>query len=130
MTARFTFMTGRHATSPVQAPSQPTNELPLLAVAVRVTVTPLVNWAEQPVAAATPLVIVQLIPAGLEVTVPLPVPPPEMVRALTVVAAALLRSLSRAGSSQAWSRTSDAAAAVTSAAETVSERVVGIGGSG
>src|SRR6185436_3704955 len=80
--------------------------------------------------AATPLVIVQLMPAGLEVTVPLPVPPPEMVRALTVVAAAVLRSLSRAGSSQAWSRTSAAAAAVTSAAETVRERLDGMGGSG
>ena len=87
------------------------------------------NWAVQPVAAATPLVIVQLIPAGLEVTVPLPVPPPEMVRALTVVAAALLRSLSRRDLG-GRGRTSDAAAAVTSAAETVSERVFGIGGSG
>jgi hypothetical protein len=38
-----------------------------------------VNWALQPEAAATPAVMVQLIPAGLEVTTPFPVPLPVMV---------------------------------------------------
>jgi hypothetical protein len=53
-------------TDPVQAPPQPTKEEPDAGVAVRVTSVPLLKLAEQ----AVP----QLTPAGVELTVPLPVP--------------------------------------------------------
>ena len=51
---------------PTQAPDQPANVDPTSAAAVSVTVAPLPKLAEQ--------VVPQLIPAGLDVTVPLPVP--------------------------------------------------------
>src|ERR1051325_7117846 len=51
---------------PVQAPLQPANVEPLAAAAVRVTEVPLAKLALH--------VLPQLIPAGDEVTVPVPVP--------------------------------------------------------
>jgi hypothetical protein len=62
------------------APRYPTNTEPP-AEAVDVSNTPLgaaacENVAEQPVVPATPFVIVQLIPAGVLPTVPLPLPRP------------------------------------------------------
>ena len=55
-------------TVPVEqpAPLQPTNVEPVAAVAVRVTIVPLLKLAEQ--------VLPQLIPLGELLTVPLPVP--------------------------------------------------------
>jgi hypothetical protein len=51
---------------PLHAPDQPENVEPVAAVAVRVTLVPDAKEAEQ--------VAPQLIPAGLDVTVPDPVP--------------------------------------------------------
>ena len=51
---------------PVQAPLQPAKVEPAAAVAVRVTTVPLVKFAVH--------VLGQLIPAGLLLTVPVPVP--------------------------------------------------------
>ena len=53
-------------TTPLVQPVQPPKVEPLAGVAVNVTVVPLLYKAEQ--------VLPQLIPAGLLVTVPLPVP--------------------------------------------------------
>jgi hypothetical protein len=50
----------------VQAPDQPTNSEPASATAERVTTVPSGNWLEQ--------VAPQVIPAGAEVTVPVPAP--------------------------------------------------------
>lgn len=55
-----------HAPVPVQAPDQPTNVEPELAVAVRLTDVPLAKLALH--------IDPQLIPEGLLVTVPVPVP--------------------------------------------------------
>lgn len=55
-----------HVPVPVQAPDQPEKVEPASAVAVRVTEAPLVNEAEQ--------VAPQLIPARLDITVPVSVP--------------------------------------------------------
>jgi hypothetical protein len=66
----------RQVPVPEHGPNQPRNECPLFGLAVRVTVTPSLNFAEHPVAATTPRVMVQLIPDGLEVTTPSPVPLP------------------------------------------------------
>ncbi|HET7229072.1 MAG TPA: hypothetical protein VFJ16_03685 [Longimicrobium sp.] len=64
---------------PVQAPDHPANVLPpLAAVGVNVTSVPALNDAAQ-VPLALPPLMVQLIPPGLDVTVPLPVPPPVTV---------------------------------------------------
>jgi len=79
-TVRAEFITTLQVPVPVQAPPQPTNEWPLAELAVRVTVTPWLNKAVQPVVPAVPAVMVQLIPAGLDLTTPLPVPRPEIVR--------------------------------------------------
>jgi hypothetical protein len=54
------------ACTPEQAPDQPAKLLPALGVAVRVTVVPLVKLALQ--------LAPQLMPAGLELTVPVPEP--------------------------------------------------------
>ena len=78
---------------PVQVRNQPLNACPAFGVAVRVTLTPRVNAALHPVAAATPLVTVQLMPAGLDLTVPSPVPLPMMVRVLVTSAAAASTSV-------------------------------------
>ena len=51
---------------PEHAPAQPANVLPLEGVSVSVTTVPLGKFALQ--------LVVQLIPAGLLVTVPVPVP--------------------------------------------------------
>src|SRR5512142_1627456 len=60
---------------PEQAPVQPAN-VPLPAgVAVNVTRLPAAKFAAQ-LPDASPLVTVQLIPAGLELMLPLPVPEP------------------------------------------------------
>ena len=53
-------------------------KVPLVAAAVSVTGVPLAKVAVHPVAPRAPAVIVHEIPDGLDVTVPLPVPPPEM----------------------------------------------------
>ena len=66
--------------APAHAPLQPLNELPAAAVAVSVTDVPDVYDALHPVVAAVPFVTVQLMPAGADVTVPLPLPPPVMLR--------------------------------------------------
>jgi hypothetical protein len=55
-----------HALVPVHAPDQPANVDPLAAVGVSVTAVPLLKVALQ--------VCPQLMPAGLLVTVPVPVP--------------------------------------------------------
>ena len=55
-----------HLPVPVQAPDQPANVEPVLAVAVSVTSVPLANVALH--------VDAQLMPEGLLVTVPAPVP--------------------------------------------------------
>jgi hypothetical protein len=51
---------------PEQAPPQLTNDEPAAAAAFKATEVPASNWCEQ--------VAPQLMPAGVEVTVPLPVP--------------------------------------------------------
>ena len=66
-----------HVPVPVQAPLQPVN-VPLVGEAVNVTGVPLANGNEH-VPLVAPAVTVQLIPAGLDVTVPLPVPLPATV---------------------------------------------------
>ena len=57
-----------------------------------------------PVAAATPTVMAQLIPAGLEVTTPLPEPLPETVRAFLMVVTAGSSPVGSGVSRQAWRR--------------------------
>ncbi len=65
--------TTAHPPVPVQAPLQPVKVEPVAAVALRPTLVPLVKLALQ--------VAPQLIPAGLEATVPVPVPALATVRA-------------------------------------------------
>jgi phage tail protein X len=65
-------MTTEHAPVPVQAPLQPAKAEPVVALAVSVTVTPTPKFAVQ--------VLGQVIPAGLLVTLPLPVPANVTVR--------------------------------------------------
>ncbi len=60
-----------HAAVPVQAPDHPAKVEPVDGVAVRLTVVPLSKLAEQ--------VEPQLIPAGLLVTVPFPLPDSDTV---------------------------------------------------
>jgi hypothetical protein len=55
-----------HAPVPVQAPDQPANDEPVLAVAVSVTSVPLAKLALH--------IVPQLMPDGLLMTVPVPVP--------------------------------------------------------
>ncbi len=62
-----------HVPVPVQAPPQPVNAIPASGAAVRITGVPAVNENEH--------VAPQLIPAGLLVTVPVPVPNFETVSA-------------------------------------------------
>jgi len=66
VTARAALIVTLQAPVPVQAPLQPENVEPVAGAAVRVTAVPLVNDAEQ--------VLPQEMPAGVLVTVPLPVP--------------------------------------------------------
>ena len=67
VTAFAPLIVTEHVPVPLQAPLQPAkNEPPAAAVAVRVTVVPCANVAEH--------VAPQLIPAGVLVTVPEPVP--------------------------------------------------------
>jgi hypothetical protein len=66
VTARAALIVTLQAPVPVQAPLQPENVEPVAGAAVRVTAVPLVNDAEQ--------VAPQAMPAGVLVTVPLPVP--------------------------------------------------------
>lgn len=64
---------------PLHGRAHPPKAWPLAGLALRVTVTPEVYRALQPVLAAAPPVMVQVIPAGLEVTTPFPVPVPDTV---------------------------------------------------
>ena len=66
VTARAVLMVTLQAPVPVQLPFQPVKVAPAAGAAVKLTVVPLVNEAEQ--------VAPQLMPAGVLVTVPLPVP--------------------------------------------------------
>jgi hypothetical protein len=61
------FRVNEHVPLPLHAPLQPEKADAAPGVAVNVTWVPLANWAEQ-----TP--VVQLMPAGEEVTVPEPAP--------------------------------------------------------
>jgi hypothetical protein len=83
VTARAALITTVHVVPlvPAHAPPHPPNALPLAAVAVSVTEAPDAYEALQPVAPAAPLVMEQLMPVGVEVTVPLPVPAPVIVSA-------------------------------------------------
>lgn len=69
---------------PVQAPLQPANADPEAAVAVRVTGVPLLKFAAH--------VLPQLMPAGLLVTVPVPVPARVTVKGNTAVKVAVTDS--------------------------------------
>src|SRR5262245_22716620 len=66
VTEAAAFIVTLHAPVPEQAPLQPVNVEPPVGVAVRLTTVPLLYGSEQ----SAP----QLMPAGLEVTVPLPAP--------------------------------------------------------
>jgi hypothetical protein len=69
------FMVTWHVPVPVQSPLHPVNRYPDAGVAVSVTAVPVTSvLLHVPLAVA--LLTVQLMPAGLEVTVPLPVPLP------------------------------------------------------
>jgi hypothetical protein len=69
-----------HGPVPVQPPPlHPVNVLPVVADAVSVTEVSAWNGVLHPVVAAPPFVMTQSIPAGLEVTRPLPVPAPATV---------------------------------------------------
>jgi hypothetical protein len=63
---------------PLQAPDQPVNECPLAGVGVSVTLVPSVKLALH-VPLVLPPEIEQLIPLGLDVTEPFPVPLPPTV---------------------------------------------------
>ena len=86
VTLRFTDIVTLQLPVPLQV-DQDLNEWPLTGVAVRVTTMPCENCALQPVVAATPVVMVQLIPAGLDLTTPFPVPVPRTVRVWRTVVA-------------------------------------------
>jgi hypothetical protein len=60
-------MVTMHAPAPVQSPDHPPNVEPTAADADSITMVPAAKVAEH--------VVPQLIPVGLEVTVPVPVPP-------------------------------------------------------
>ena len=79
VTVRAPDILNLHSAVPLHGLPQPTNELPVVYLAVRVIAVPWLKEWLQPVAAALPAVMVQLIPTGLEVTLPLPVPLPTMV---------------------------------------------------
>jgi len=78
VTARAALIVTVHAPVPVQLPLQPVKVEPAAGAAVKVTMVPMANAAEQ----VTP----QEMPAGLLVTVPLPAPVFETVRARVVEA--------------------------------------------
>jgi hypothetical protein len=72
------FITTVQVPLPLQAPLQPTNVEPALGVAVNITPVPAEKFAAH-------LVVGQLMPAGLLVTVPPPVPPSATLRANDIV---------------------------------------------
>jgi hypothetical protein len=72
------FMTVRQVPVPLHGLPHPTNEWPVAGTAVRVTATPWLKSALQ-LPDGDPAVNVQLIPDGLDLTAPVPVPRPEMV---------------------------------------------------
>src|SRR5688572_3859475 len=105
-TVRFTDIVTWQAPLPVQALYQVLKACPSCVEGVRVTTTPWLNLATHPVAAATPAVILQLIPAGLEVTTPVPVPPPPFtvsVFCTTAASGAATGAVGSGTSPQAWS---------------------------
>lgn len=69
---------------------------------VKVTTTPRLKLAVQPVPAGTPAVILQLIPAGLELTTPVPVPLPFTVSVFWTTAAARAGSVDSIGCGCSW----------------------------
>src|SRR5919108_2308568 len=81
-TVRLTDMVVVQVPVPVQVRNQPLNECPAFGVAVRVMFVPWVNCALQPVVPAVPLVTVQLMPVGEDLTVPSPLPLPMIVTVL------------------------------------------------
>jgi len=101
-TARSAVIDTLQVPVPAQEPNHPRNECPLFGMAVRVTTTPSLNCALHPVAAAVPAVTVHLIPAGLEVTTPSPVPLPVTVRVLSAAVTADSSSVGLGESWQAW----------------------------
>jgi len=76
VTARLPFIVSAQDPVPVQEPLQPVNDWLPPGVAVRPTAIPAGKLAWQVPPVAPPLVMVQLMPAGELVTVPLPEPPP------------------------------------------------------
>jgi hypothetical protein len=83
VTDRAPFIVRAQEPVPVQEPPQPPNDWFAAGVAVRPTAMPAAKLAWQVPPLATPLVMVQLMPAGELVTVPLPVPPPVTVTVWT-----------------------------------------------
>ena len=75
---RAVFMVTLQVPVPEHGLDQPTNEWPLTGTAVSVTAVPWLNKALQ-VPDFAPATMLQLMPAGLDVTFPLPVPRPEIV---------------------------------------------------
>ena len=109
-TVRLTVIVTLHVPLPVQALTQALNACPGWVDGVSVTIAPRLNWAVHPVAAATPAVILQLIPAGLEVTTPVPVPPaPFTVKVLrtTTAAAEDAGAVGSGASPHAWRMVSE-----------------------
>src|SRR5712691_671456 len=121
-TARSAVMVALQVPVPAQSPNQPRKECPLLGVAVRVTITPSLNCALHPVAAAVPAVTVQVIPAGLDVMTPSPVPVPVTVRVFSTAVTAGSRSVGWGASWQAWRRI-NATATVTREGSRRDERI-------
>ncbi len=100
-TARLAVMVALQVPVPEHKPNQRWNECPAFGVAVRVTTTPLANCCLHPVAAAVPAVTLQLMPDGLEVTVPSPDPLPVTVKVLVTRAPVCSTSVSSVESWQA-----------------------------
>ncbi len=102
-TVRLWLIVTRQGAVPEHVPlNQPRKAWPALGVAVSVTTVPWLYDFLHPVPATAPLVIVQLIPDGLEVTVPLPSPLALMVRVLSTTAATAADSSGSVGLGESW----------------------------
>ena len=80
MTERAAVMVSEQPKLPVQALPQNENDWPVTGTAVKVTTVFLAKLRLHAGPVPRPLVIVQLIPVGDEVTTPLPLPVPVTVR--------------------------------------------------